>query len=695
MAYTVLARRYRSTTFDEVVGQDHVTVTLKKAIQTNRIAHAYLFCGTRGTGKTSVARIFAKALNCQQSDAPTPTPCGKCQNCQAIAAGVDLDVIEIDAASNTQVEHTREVILEHAQYLPAHSRYKVFIIDEAHMLSKASFNALLKTLEEPPEHVVFILATTEPEKLLPTILSRCQRYDFRNIPTRAIAKHLSAVCRAEQIDADDEALFLVARSGAGSIRDALSLLDRLISVGDRSLTVETVEQTLGLPRAQVMFDLAQAIGSGDIAGLLQQVDRQLAGGLSADTVVGSLIEHFRNLLLLRACGPNCELVEVPGMSPTELSKQAERFELATLSQDISILEELRRQVRGSVAARALVDATFVRLALADQFASIDELLSRLADDSSSTDEKKKPPELTAPAETTPAPLLSASPLTTLPMTASAAPTSASPVSPSPTSAPPTSPLPTSASTVSLVAEAGSFVEEDDDELPAVGKVWKQDTGPSLAEMLRRHEQSVASAGHVAPVGHVASAGHVAPAGHVEPVGHVAPVENPAMPAMTSARPSHDATSGDSRTEEVWRRVLDEIATNAPGFYPFLQDATLRQIDSDVATILLKHEHGHSRSFLERGKHEHIAGVLSRLLARPVRVQLQFAEPEPGSAPAPAEAKVARRPRPEPRLRPTVPIPEPVRETRLTPEAKAEAEADPLVRAAITELGAIVVRVETT
>src|SRR5947209_14944298 len=186
MSYTVLARRYRSGTFDEVIGQDHIAQTLKKAIESGRIAHAYLFCGTRGTGKTSMARIMAKALNCHKFDAPTTTPCGTCASCVAIARGDEMDVIEIDAASNTGVDNIRELI-ENSQYRPAASRFKVYIIDEVHMLSKSAFNALLKTLEEPPEHVKFILATTEPEKVLATILSRCQRYDFRNIPTREIA----------------------------------------------------------------------------------------------------------------------------------------------------------------------------------------------------------------------------------------------------------------------------------------------------------------------------------------------------------------------------------------------------------------------------------------------------------------------------------------------------------------------------
>src|SRR5580692_11403979 len=258
MSYTVLARRYRSGTFDEVIGQDHVAQTLKKAIASGRIAHAYLFCGTRGVGKTSMARILAKALNCHKSDGPTTEPCGKCSSCVAIARGDDIDVIEIDAASNTGVDNVREII-ENAQYRPARSRFKVYIIDEVHMLSKSAFNALLKTLEEPPSHVKFILATTEPEKVLPTILSRCQRYDFRNIPTREIAGHLKNISKQEKIEADEDALLLVAKAGAGSMRDALSLLDRLLSVGEKHLTGDMIEQMLGLPKSQLLFDLADAI----------------------------------------------------------------------------------------------------------------------------------------------------------------------------------------------------------------------------------------------------------------------------------------------------------------------------------------------------------------------------------------------------------------------------------------------------
>src|SRR5690242_16834822 len=231
MSYTVLARRYRSTTFDEVIGQEHVAQTLKKAIESDRITHAYLFCGTRGVGKTSMARIMAKALNCRSSDRPTPQPCGKCDSCIAIARGDDIDVIEIDAASNTGVDNVRDII-ENSQYRPAVSRFKVYIIDEVHMLSKSAFNALLKTLEEPPGHVKFILATTDPQKIPVTVLSRCLQFNLKQIPPSLISARLKHVLEEEKISCDAASLQLLAHAARGSMRDALSILDQAIAFGE-------------------------------------------------------------------------------------------------------------------------------------------------------------------------------------------------------------------------------------------------------------------------------------------------------------------------------------------------------------------------------------------------------------------------------------------------------------------------------
>ena len=444
MSYTVLARRYRSGNFDELIGQEHVAQTLKKAIDSKRIAHAYLFCGTRGTGKTSTARILAKCLNCESSKEPTSEPCGKCNSCLAISRGDDIDVIEIDAASNTGVDNVRDLIAN-ASYRPARSRFKVYIIDEVHMLSKAAFNALLKTMEEPPEHVKFILATTEPEKVLPTILSRCQRYDFRNIPTREIADHLKTIVKQEKIKADDDALLLVAKAGAGSMRDALSLLDRLLSVGEKELNVEMIEQMLGLPRTQVIFDLAQAIGEGDVKECLMQVDKIVTGGLSPDILIASLVDHLRNLLVLRTCGPDSKLVEVPGLAMKDLQQQAGKFDPIVLSQDIAILEELRRQIRTSQAGRALLDATLVRLALAEQFNQIGDLLAGSPTTAGAGGAVKK-----KYAETVSAPVTRVT------------------------------------ATEATPTKAAATDDDDDDALPAVGKVW-DNSGPSLSELLKQRQ----------------------------------------------------------------------------------------------------------------------------------------------------------------------------------------------------------------
>ena len=269
-AYTVLARRYRSQTFDELVGQEPIAQTLKNAIKAERVAHAFLFTGTRGVGKTSAARILAKAINCpkRQKDG---NPCGACETCKAIARGEDMDVIEIDGASNNSVEQVRE-LRQSAGIRPARSPYKIYIIDEVHMVTTSGFNALLKTLEEPPEHVKFIFATTDVHKVPATIISRCQRFDFKNIPTARIAAHLKEIVKDEKMKADDDAIHRIARLGNGSMRDALSILDRVLSLGEKHITDKILEDLLGRPPTAVIGQLVESLANGDAAAAITKAD---------------------------------------------------------------------------------------------------------------------------------------------------------------------------------------------------------------------------------------------------------------------------------------------------------------------------------------------------------------------------------------------------------------------------------------
>lgn len=373
MSYSVLARRYRSQSFKEVVAQEPIARTLTNAIKQNRVAHAYLFCGTRGVGKTSMARIFAKALNAPDEKADKDVA-------EAIMEGRDTDVLEIDAASNSKVEETREVIAN-SVYRPLRGRWKIYIIDECHMLSTASFNALLKTMEEPPEHVVFILCTTESHKVPATIQSRCQRFDFRPIPTSKIAEHLREVVKQEGggLKADDDLIHAVARLGNGSMRDALSLLDRLIAAlepdGEKRLTMGLLEGLLGLPDRELVSALIDALAAGDAAAALAKADDLLQRGIPIEQILGTLVERLRDLMVMGACGEKTDLVDVAAEGRATAAAQAGRFDPAGLVHMIALCDAVSKGARMSASPRAMLDALMVRLAMTEKLADVTGLIA--------------------------------------------------------------------------------------------------------------------------------------------------------------------------------------------------------------------------------------------------------------------------------------------------------------------------------
>ena len=383
MSYTVLARKYRSQSFDDVIGQDPIAQTLKNAIKTDRVAHAYLFTGTRGVGKTTMARILAKALNCLAADKPTTEPCCKCDSCLAVNTGDDIDVIEIDGASNNRVDEIRE-LRENAIYRPARSRFKIYIIDEVHMLTVSAFNALLKTLEEPPSHIKFIFATTEPNKVIATIQSRCQRFDFSTIGPAAIAEQLKSILKQEKIKYEDDLVLPLAKMANGSMRDGLSLLDRLISAGVEPLNASLLEQYLGCPNSEKICNLIGQIGDSDAAGTLGAIEDLIGTGLGEVQIADSLIDYMRDLMVIKSTGTDSKLVILTEQQRKRAGELAAKFDVAALIYNIAALEKLRWAVKNSDTSRALLEASLLRFTLSEHFLNIDELISRLKGSSSAT-----------------------------------------------------------------------------------------------------------------------------------------------------------------------------------------------------------------------------------------------------------------------------------------------------------------------
>ncbi len=382
MGYLVLARKWRPQKWEEVVAQQHVTATLRNAIQYNRIAHAYLLAGPRGVGKTSAARIMAKALNCEKG--PAPDPCNACSSCLEITGGRSMDVIEIDGASNRGIEDIRS-LRETVRYAPTRGRYKVYIIDEVHMLTSEAFNALLKTLEEPPEHVLFLFATTEPHKVPATILSRCQRFDFHRIAVSDMAALLKRICESEAIDIDEEALHLIARKADGSLRDSQSILDQMVSFASGPIRAGDVVNALGLIDQQLFFEMTDAVEARSATRGLDLVEKLVASGTSIDEFLAGLLEHFRNLLVVRAAG-HAGLLEMSEANRKRFEEKARDFREEDLLRLIRIVADAQHQIRFSDNPRIPLELAVVKMAKLDKTASIEDLLSQLGEI------KKKSPE---------------------------------------------------------------------------------------------------------------------------------------------------------------------------------------------------------------------------------------------------------------------------------------------------------------
>jgi len=374
MSYLVLARKYRPQTFDQVVRQVHVTQTLSNAIASKRVAHAILFSGPRGTGKTTVARILAKAMNCKQG--PRPEPCNKCQACREITSGSAVDVFEIDGASNNGVEQIRE-LRENVKYMPARSAFKIYIIDEVHMLSTPAFNALLKTLEEPPAHVMFFFATTEPQKIPVTILSRCQRYDFRRIELEAIIAHLQSLCLKEEIEMADDSLNLIAREAGGSMRDALSLLDQVITGTQAPVDHQQVLDILGVVDRRVIFALSEAILAGNIEKILDIIDDIYRQGTDLKILYANLIEHFRNLTVAKIGPQAVKLIDSPEHEIDALDSQVKTVASHDLNAMLNTLLQNETRVRFAAYPRVVIEMILIDLVQSKPTLPIDDLITQL------------------------------------------------------------------------------------------------------------------------------------------------------------------------------------------------------------------------------------------------------------------------------------------------------------------------------
>jgi DNA polymerase-3 subunit gamma/tau len=377
MSYIVFARKWRPKDFESVLGQEHVTTTLRNAIANNRVAHAYIFSGPRGVGKTTTARIFAMALNCKDASAGKG-PCGTCDSCREISGSTNLDVIEIDGASNRGIDEVRS-LRENIKFAPTRGQYKVYIIDEVHMLTEEAFNALLKTLEEPPSHAMFIFATTRPHKVPSTIISRCQRFDFKRLTVNEITGKLRDIAKSEKLEIEEEALYTIARAAEGAMRDAESMLDQLVSFCGKKIDVESAASVSGTVGQEVLFGFTDKVISRDTPGVLKLVDGMISGGKDIPQFINSLVVHFRNLLITKAAAASDLeiLIDLPKEIISRISEQAKSFTNETLLYILTVLMNAQDEVRRAISQRIPLELAAIRLTKRDDILSLTTILDRI------------------------------------------------------------------------------------------------------------------------------------------------------------------------------------------------------------------------------------------------------------------------------------------------------------------------------
>ncbi|MDR4478795.1 MAG: DNA polymerase III subunit gamma/tau [Nitrospira sp.] len=580
MDYQVSARKYRPGTFDDVIGQSHVVQTLMNSIATKRIAHAFLFSGTRGVGKTTVARIMAKALNCEQG--PTGSPCNTCANCQEIAQGTSVDVVEIDGASNTSVDDVRE-IRENVKFTPFRGQYRVYIIDEVHMLSNSAFNALLKTLEEPPAHVVFIFATTEIHKIPATILSRCQHFNFRRISKAEIVQRLRYVADQDGLAIEDRSLMALARASEGSMRDGLSLLDQIIAFGGKTIRHQDLEALLGAVPQERVRAMVEAVIQQDSAKALQVIAGLLDQGHDVRAYCADLVEYVRNMLVAAVVPPGPELrslVEATEEDLTELACDAERFTVEQLQELFRLYAGAEDSLRASAHPRFVLETAAVRATrLLQSFAGQPASVGTGARSETARAERR----VVAPAAV---------------------------------------PSPNARTQSGVARSAGVKTTQDRGaQVPAA-----RGNAPKASSVARPHEAA-------APPGSTPVA---RPSAAVNTQDSVAPVQQEpkaASPVETSA----------AAAEVNWEQFQEAVSTNHPNIAPFLEMGRLVKIEGGLITLGFAKQVTTARSMLEKEDNLHALATLGEsLYGCAVRIRIvEVAEQDPGAAPTMKQIRVAK------------------------------------------------------